>query len=107
MVERQPSKLNVAGSNPVSRSLHFCRRSSGVERFLGKEEVGGSNPLVGSVNNQGVTKDIGLFFLLYGDYTEVFIFFKFSFRQAVLRKTLFFNSSEYYYTFVTQNEYYA
>jgi hypothetical protein len=25
-----------------------CRRSSGVERFLGKEEVGGSNPLVGS-----------------------------------------------------------
>ena len=25
-----------------------CRRSSGVERFLGKEEVRGSNPLVGS-----------------------------------------------------------
>ena len=46
------------------------------------------------------------FFLLYGDYTEVFIFFKFSFRQAVLREILFSNSSEYY-TFVTQNEYYA
>ena len=33
-------------------------------------------------------------------------FFRFLFRQAILRKTLFFNSSEYY-TFVTQNEYYA
>ena len=47
LVERQPSKLNVAGSNPVSRSP-FRRRSSGVERFLGKEEVGSSNLLVGS-----------------------------------------------------------
>ena len=47
LVERQPSKLNVAGSNPVSRSLKR-RRSSGVERFLGKEEVGSSNLLVGS-----------------------------------------------------------
>ena len=55
MVERQPSKLNVAGSNPVSRSLYFCRRSSGVERFLGKEEVGSSNLLVGSIGNQQVT----------------------------------------------------
>ena len=26
----------------------FCRRSSGVERFLGKEEVMGSIPIVGS-----------------------------------------------------------
>ena len=43
-------------------------------------------------------------------YTEIIrrflSFFKFSFRQAILRKTLFSNSSEYY-TFVTQNEYYA
>ena len=69
MVERQPSKLNVAGSNPVSRSETLSsrllselrvrlvprseidpesRRSSGVERFLGKEEVTGSIPVVGS-----------------------------------------------------------
>ena len=62
LVERQPSKLNVAGSNPVSRSKElmykaytYClnlnlksRCSSGVERFLGKEEVTGSNPVIGS-----------------------------------------------------------
>src|SRR5690606_38357608 len=60
LVEHQPSKLNVAGSNPVFRSKllcirehlslegNYCRRSSGVERFLGKEEVAGSNPAVGS-----------------------------------------------------------
>ena len=47
LVERQPSKLMVAGSNPVSRSF-FRRCSSGVERFLGKEEVGSSNLLAGS-----------------------------------------------------------
>ena len=69
LVERQPSKLNVAGSNPVSRSnltsvirlwlhryvnrnVYGCnntsRCSSGVERFLGKEEVMGSIPIIGS-----------------------------------------------------------
>ena len=76
LVERQPSKLNVAGSNPVSRSNDFeaGRRSeeaknrskneekttaahskshhrppsSAVEHFLGKEEVTGSSPVVGS-----------------------------------------------------------
>ena len=66
LVERQPSKLNVASSNLVSRSkipakagISFIvnvnedvntlrRRSSGVERFLGKEEATGSNPVVGS-----------------------------------------------------------
>lgn len=81
MVERQPSKLNVASSNLVSRSnkitnvilgvkygmkdssfakkiIAECRnfgisalssrRSSVVERFLGKEEVMGSIPIVGS-----------------------------------------------------------
>ena len=92
MVERQPSKLNVAGSNPVSRStkllneindirklllaygfcclkqsgslaIHVCRRSSGVERFLGKEEVTSSILVVGSklnfqlsLNSVGVVK---------------------------------------------------
>ena len=63
LVERQPSKLNVAGSNPVSRSkipakagispigeeVNTLRRcSSGVERFLGKEEVTSSNLVIGS-----------------------------------------------------------
>ncbi len=47
LVELQPSKLTVAGSSPVSRSF-FCRCSSGVECFLGKEEVMGSNPIIGS-----------------------------------------------------------
>jgi hypothetical protein len=62
MVEHQPSKLRVAGSSLVSRSslfsgtrLYNCwqvivlrPRNSGVEYLLGKEEVIGSNPIVGS-----------------------------------------------------------
>jgi hypothetical protein len=43
LVERQPSKLQVAGSSLVSRSFSGCC-SSGVEHFLGKEEVEGSIP---------------------------------------------------------------
>ena len=65
MVEREPSKLGVAGSSPVSRSKTMLpadggRRSFGgwirahvaqsVEHFLGKEEVTGSNPVVGCPN---------------------------------------------------------
>ncbi len=45
MVEREPSKLGVAGSIPVSRSAHVAQAA---EHFLGKEEVTGSNPVVGS-----------------------------------------------------------
>ena len=52
LVERQPSKLNVASSSLVSRSKVFfenpCPSSSGVERILGKDEVSGSNPDLGS-----------------------------------------------------------
>ena len=53
LVEHQPSKLRVAGSNPVSRSRNsengMARpRSSVAERFLGKEEVMGPIPIVGS-----------------------------------------------------------
>ena len=55
LVERQPSKLNVAGSNPVSRSF-FCRCSSGVERFLGKEEVTSSNLVIGSLSIKVLNK---------------------------------------------------
>ena len=65
-VERQPSKLGVAGSNPVSRStLHPSPARSGemmkrsrvigahvaqsAERVLGKDEVSGSIPDMGSI----------------------------------------------------------
>ena len=75
VVESQPSKLLVAGSIPVSRSIFAwaaraaggprarrCRRhpgaaldgcetgrcSSVVERVLGKDEVTGSSPVIGS-----------------------------------------------------------
>ncbi len=44
MVEHQPSKLRVAGSNPVSR---WRPSSSAVERVLGKDEVVGSIPTLG------------------------------------------------------------
>ncbi len=75
MVERQPSKLRVAGSNPVSRSIK--RRAEGyrgiksfgdrataflgdgdnahvaqsAEHILGKDEVTGSIPVMGSRND--------------------------------------------------------
>jgi hypothetical protein len=64
-VERQPSKLGVAGSNPVSRSSppNACgsatldiRNTStrahvaqSAERVLGKDEVSGSIPDMGSI----------------------------------------------------------
>ena len=48
LIERQPSKLRVAGLSPVSRSIPYSRCSSEVERFLGKEEVTGSIPVIGS-----------------------------------------------------------
>ena len=69
-VERQPSKLGVAGSNPVSRSRYRgggARRGAGaspraetsgtmlgahvaqsVEHVLGKDGVTGSSPVMGS-----------------------------------------------------------
>ena len=58
LVEREPSKLGVAGSSPVSRSIRYqdCENqvpapyahvAQSVEHFLGKEEVTGSNPVVG------------------------------------------------------------
>ena len=56
LVEREPSKLGVAGSSPVSRSKrHLGKRvrwqsahvAQSVEHFLGKEEVTGSIPVVG------------------------------------------------------------
>jgi hypothetical protein len=63
-VERQPSKLGVAGSNPVSRSRD---RHEGIvrahvaqlaERVLGKDEVSGSNPDMGSSFRAAVTASV-------------------------------------------------
>ena len=48
MVEHQPSKLRVAGSSLVSRSTAYIAQV--VEHFLGKEEVTGSSPGVGSTD---------------------------------------------------------
>ena len=45
LVERQPSKLHVASSTLVSRSIEaqICSYSSVVEHSLGKGEVSSSN----------------------------------------------------------------
>ena len=57
-VERQPSKLGVAGSNPVSRSIDRrdgtrfviqAHVAQSAERVLGKDEVSGSIPDMGSI----------------------------------------------------------
>ena len=49
LIEHQPSKLRVASLSLVFRSNFMFRLcSSGVEHFLGKEEVAGSNPAIGS-----------------------------------------------------------
>jgi hypothetical protein len=50
VVEHQPSKLRVAGSSPVSRWFARAHVAQSEERFLGKEEVTGSNPVMGSPN---------------------------------------------------------
>ena len=52
LVEHQPSKLRVAGSNPVSRSINLeigaAQVAQQAEHLLGKEEVIGSNPILSS-----------------------------------------------------------
>ena len=58
VVERQPSKLRVAGSNPVSRSIDIIDYMNDfyvggahvaqlAEHILGKDEVTGSIPVMG------------------------------------------------------------
>ena len=61
VVERQPSKLGVAGSNPVSRSRNFGPASfsfahvaQSAERVLGKDEVSGSIPDMGSTSTVAI-----------------------------------------------------
>jgi hypothetical protein len=48
LVELQPSKLDVAGSRPVSRSLHPAHLAQLAEHVLGKDEVTRSIRVVGS-----------------------------------------------------------
>ena len=50
----------------------FCRCSSGVERFLGKEEVTGSNPVIGSTDNQQVTKELSISKIILANYERTF-----------------------------------
>ena len=62
-IHLRPQKKTICGSSSVGRALAFqakgrefeprlplqiCPCSSGVEHFLGKEEVAGSNPAIGS-----------------------------------------------------------
>ena len=61
LVEREPSKLGVAGSSPVSRSTVDTRAATAlahvaqsVEHFLGKEEVMGPIPIVGFAQQAGI-----------------------------------------------------
>ncbi len=50
MVEPQPSQADDVGSIPITRSsMKFAHIAQSVEHFLGKEEVTGSNPVVGSI----------------------------------------------------------
>ena len=55
MVELQPSKLVVEGSNPFARSIiddypdERAAVAQSVEHFLGKEEVMGSIPISSSI----------------------------------------------------------
>jgi hypothetical protein len=48
LAEHNPSKVRAAGSSPVSRSTEQADVAQLVERFLGKEEVTGSTPVIGS-----------------------------------------------------------
>ena len=61
LVEHQPSKLRVASSSLVRRSRHVrtCAYvAQSVEHVLGKDEVTGSSPVVGSteLNGNGLRK---------------------------------------------------
>jgi hypothetical protein len=53
LVEHQPSKLNVVGSSPISRSTELAHIAQLAERVLGKDEVTSSNLVVGSTLSIG------------------------------------------------------
>ena len=54
LVERQPSKLNVAGSNPVSRSKSFWRKKFNVNWILLKAESKGEKPVPMNIGKPGL-----------------------------------------------------
>jgi hypothetical protein len=49
MVEPQPSKLMMWVRSPSPAPELFAHIAQSVEHFLGKEEVTGSNPVMGSM----------------------------------------------------------
>ncbi len=53
MVELQPSKLIVWVRSPSPAPFERAHIAQLVEHFLGKEEVTGSNPVVGSMTELG------------------------------------------------------
>ena len=70
LVEHQPSKLRVAGSSPVSRSRQAvvetedrgrkrAHVAQSAERVLGKDEVTGSNPVMGSSPRTAIERASG------------------------------------------------
>ncbi len=65
MVERQLPKLNVAGSNPVSRS-RVRRRSQVVKAAVCKIAIIGSIPIVASNIFNSKRPDEGRFFVVTG-----------------------------------------
>lgn len=82
MVERQPSKLRVAGSNPVSRSIITVRAvqtvetvqtvkvahvAQSAEHILGKDEVTGSIPVMG-LEKKGYNLDKTLSLITINEY---------------------------------------
>ena len=66
MVECNLAKVEVAGSNPVSRSIFFtphCGSNSAVECQLPKLKVAGSNPVSRSRNLKGLHRTMEPLFL--------------------------------------------
>ena len=56
LVELQPSKLDVAGSRPVSRSINTAHVAQLAEHVLGKDEVTRSIRVVGSRPKQAASR---------------------------------------------------
>ena len=60
MVERQPSKLNVVGSRPITRSIAAIAQL--VEQLICNQQVVGSSPIAGSILWRNVMGFFGTFF---------------------------------------------
>ncbi len=59
MVELQPSKLIVWVRFPSPAPFEQAHIAQLVEHFLGKEEVTGSSPVVGSRMDLGICRETG------------------------------------------------